>query len=93
MTMHTMREMTHVIVMEYEFELLDAKGRIQHGVVEADATHTSAAWASLVKSIRRPETGWLIRVRRIGNQAVRTRCFLVRRAKDGALSLTRVTNA
>lgn len=90
MSMHTMRDATHVVVMEYEFELLDAKGRIQHGVVDAGSTHTSAAWASLVKSIKRPETGWLIRVRRIGNQTVRTRVFLVRRDKTQRLSLTRV---
>lgn len=91
--MHTMKETTHVVVMEYEFELLDAKGRIQHGVVDAGSTHTSAAWASLVKSIKRPETGWLVRVRRIGNTAVRTRVFVVKRDKMQNLSLTRVDNA
>jgi hypothetical protein len=89
MSMHTMKETSHVVVMEYEFELLDKSGRIQHGAVDAGATHTSAAWAALVKSIKRPETGWLVRVRRIGNQAVRTRCFLVRRI-DGKLTLTRI---
>jgi hypothetical protein len=94
MKTHTIKNDTHVVVMEYEFELLDAKGRIQHGVVDAGTTHTSAAWASLVKSVRRPLTGWLIRVRRIGNSAVRTRVFLVRRDKEQKLSLTRVdTNA
>ena len=88
--MHTMKDATHVVVMEYEFEILDHKGRIQHGAVDAGATHTSAAWASLVKATRRPETGWLIRVRRIGNATVRTRCFLVKRIDNYKVTLTRV---
>lgn len=90
MKTHTMKDATHVVVMEYEFEFIDAKGRIQHGVVEAGTTHTSAAWAALVKAIRRPETGWLVRVRRIGNQPVRTRVFLVGRNAEKKLVLTRV---
>lgn len=95
MNTHTVKdETTHIVVMEYEFELMDAKGRIQHGVVDAGATHTSAAWAALVKAIQRPQTGWLVRVRRIGNKTVRTRVFLVRRDKAQKLSLSRVdTNA
>lgn len=90
MTMHTMKAETHVIVMEYEFELINTKNeRVQHGAVDAGATHTSAAWAALAKAVQRPEQNWIVRVRRIGNQVVRRRNYVVER-NNGKLSLVRI---
>jgi hypothetical protein len=81
---------SHVVVMEYEFELMDKSGRIQHGTVQAGETHTSAAWAAIAKAVKRPETGWLVRVRRIGNQSFRTRVFRIVRTGPYQTQLYRV---
>jgi hypothetical protein len=83
----------HIIVMQYEYELYDVKGtRRQKGVVEATDTHTSAAWATLATAKDRPETGWMISVRRIGNDATRARRYVVDRT-SGNLQLDKVEHA